>query len=293
MADWGKYRMFTGKTRNLGVMGWPVEHSLSPAMQNAALEKAGLDYAYIALPVPPNDLEKAVEGLKAMGFCGWNVTIPHKTAIMRFMDELDSSARMIGAVNTVVNRDGRLKGFNTDAAGFLRGLEQANFSAAGKNAAILGAGGAARAVIWGLCQAGVSNITIGVRNPEKAESLAELFQSHMNVEVFNWEDAAFRNALKSAELLVNTTPLGMEPNVDGMPPVGLELLPNGALVYDIIYVPAETMLLREAKRLGYSVVNGEYMLAGQGAEAFKMWTGKTPDEKLMRRVLRESLIKRN
>lgn len=285
--------MFTGKTRNLGVMGWPVEHSLSPAMQNAALEKAGMDYAYIALPVPSQHLEKAVEGLKALGFCGWNVTIPHKTAIMRFMDEVDSSAKMIGAVNTVVNKDGKLKGFNTDAVGFLRGLEHSNFKAAGKNAVILGAGGAARAVIWGLCQVRVSNITLGVRNPKKAEAMAELFRGYTNVAVFNWGDEGFRNALKDAELLVNTTPLGMSPNVDGIPPVEMELLPKTALVYDIIYTPEETKLLRAAGRLGYSVVNGEYMLAGQGAEAFRMWTGMTPDENLMRRVLRESLISQN
>ena len=284
--------MFTGKTRNLGVMGWPVEHSLSPVMQNAALERAGMDYAYIALPVPPEHLEKAVEGLKVVGFCGWNVTIPHKTAIMNFMDEVDSSARMIGAVNTVVNKDGRLKGFNTDAAGFLRGLEHSNFKADGKNAVLLGAGGAARAVIWGLCQAGVSKIVIGVRNPGKAEPLAKVFRDYTDLYVFDWGTDEFRDALKGAELLVNTTPLGMEPKVDGMPPVELELLPKGTLVYDIIYTPSETRLLREAKRLGFSVVNGEYMLAGQGAEAFRMWTGKAPDESLMRRALREALTMR-
>lgn len=283
--------MFTGKTKNLGVMGWPVEHSLSPAMQNAALEKAGLDYAYIALPVPPENLEKAVEGMRVAGFCGWNVTIPHKTAIVEYLDDMDSSARMIGAVNTVVNVNGRLKGFNTDAAGFLRGLEQSKFDVAGKRTVLLGAGGAAKAVIWGLCQAGASSIAIGVRNPEKAELLADIFRDHVDVKVFNWETEGFHEALRAAELLVNTTPLGMEPKVDGMPPIELNLLPKEAMVYDIIYTPAETRLLREAKSLGYSTVNGEYMLAGQGAEAFRMWTGKVPDESLMRRVLRESLNK--
>lgn len=283
--------MFTGKTKNLGVMGWPVEHSLSPAMQNAVLKKAGLDYAYIALPVPPQQLERAVDGLRAMGFCGWNVTIPHKTDIMKFLDEVDSSAKMIGAVNTVVNKDGRLKGFNTDAAGFLRGLEYSGFNAAGRNAVILGAGGAARAVIWGLCRAGVSDIVLGVRNPEKAEILVEMYRDYVPIKALSWESEEFRSEFKTAELLVNTTPLGMSPNTDGMPPVELELLPKTALVYDIVYTPAETRLLKEANGLGHATVNGEYMLAGQGAEAFRMWTGQTPDEDLMRRILRESLRK--
>ena len=288
MGEEGK-RMFTGKTKNLAIMGWPVEHSLSPAMQNAALARAGLDYAYIALPVPPESLEKAVAGLKSMGFCGWNVTIPHKTAIMSFLDELDDSAEIIGAVNTVVHRDGKLKGYNTDAAGFLRGLEQANIDLSGQQVIVLGAGGAARAVLWGLCKAKAKKIVLGVRNPAKAEALARRFRDLAETEIFGWEEPAFREEMKKAALLVNTTPLGMAPKTEEMPPVDLSLLPETAAVYDIIYTPARTRLLREAERLGHLTVNGEYMLSGQGAEAFWLWTGRRPDENLMRETLRASL----
>ena len=148
----------TGTTQNLGVMGWPIRHSLSPVLQNAALERAGLDYVYVALPVPPEKLRTAVEGLRAMGFAGWNVTIPHKQAIMPLLDEIDEDACIIGAVNTVVRKDGRLLGYNTDVTGFLMPLQRRHVVLRGKKAALLGAGGAARAVIWGLLREGVSSM---------------------------------------------------------------------------------------------------------------------------------------
>ncbi len=283
--------MFTGQTKNLAVMGWPILHSLSPALQNAALQQAGLDYAYIALPVPPEELETAVKGLKAMNFRGWNVTIPHKSAIIPLLDEVDEPARIIGAVNTVVNTDGRLKGYNTDAAGFLRGLEEISFSPRGQIVTVLGAGGAARAVLWALLQSKTEKIVLAVRNPGKAEPLAAEFRKYGSIEVCHWEDASFRTHLKNTGLLINTTPLGMTPHVDCMPPVDLSLLPKDAPVYDIIYTPAKTKLLQEAEATGHPVINGEYMLAGQGAEGFRLWTGQNPDEGLMRKVLRESLMK--
>ncbi len=143
--------MIKGTTKNLGVMGWPIAHSLSPVLQNAAIEKAGLDYVYISLPVPPDKLKEAVAGLRAMQFAGWNVTIPHKQAIMAELDAVDEDARIIGAVNTVVNRDGHLTGYNTDCIGFMQPLAQHNFSPKGREVTLLGAGGAARAVIWASC----------------------------------------------------------------------------------------------------------------------------------------------
>ncbi len=283
--------MFTGQTKNLAVMGWPILHSLSPALQNAALQQAGLDYAYIALPVPPEELETAVKGLRAMGFRGWNVTIPHKSAIIPLLDEVDDAARIIGAVNTVVNTNGRLKGYNTDAAGFLRGLEEISFSPEGRTVTVLGAGGAARAVLWALLQSKAEKIVLAVRNPGKAEPLAEEFRKYGSIEVCHWENPSFRTHLKDTGLLVNTTPLGMTPHVDRMPAVDLSLLPKDAPVYDIIYTPAKTKLLQEAESTGHPVINGEYMLAGQGAEGFRLWTGQNPDEALMRKVLRESLMR--
>ncbi|MBQ7477876.1 MAG: shikimate dehydrogenase [Selenomonadaceae bacterium] len=281
--------MYTGKTRNLGVMGWPIAHSLSPVLQNAAIEEAGLDYAYVALPVEPLKLPVAVEGLRALQFRGFNVTIPHKSAIMPLLDGIDEDARIIGAVNTVVNEDGFLRGYNTDAAGFIHALQDTGFEVAGKQVCVLGAGGAARAVLWALAKHGAARVSIGVRNPEKAKTLVELFRKHVDMEAFHWESEAFLGRLADAGLLVNTTPLGMHPHVDDMPPVKLSCLGKDAVVYDIIYTPAETRLLREAASLGHPVLNGEGMLAGQGAAAFRLWTGVDADVKLMEKVLRKFL----
>ena len=284
--------MIKGTTKNLGVMGWPIAHSLSPVLQNAAIEEAGLDYVYISLPVPPEKLKEAVAGLRAMQFSGWNVTIPHKQAIMAELDVVDEDARIIGAVNTVVNRDGHLTGYNTDYIGFMQPLTQQGFSPKGKEATILGAGGAARAVIWGLLRAKVRRITLGVRNPAKAERLAEEFASYGEIQVLHWEDGAFSDHLAVTDLLVNTTPLGMYPHVEGMPPVDWTKLKKDALVYDIIYTPERTRFLSEAQAHGHAIINGEGMLAGQGAAAFTLWTGVAPDLALMKRALREELASR-
>ena len=281
--------MIKGMTKNLGVMGWPIAHSLSPVLQNAAIEEAGLDYVYISLPVPPEKLKEAVAGLRAMQFTGWNVTIPHKQAIMAELDAVDEDARIIGAVNTVVNRDGHLTGYNTDCIGFMQPLAQQGFLPKGKEATILGAGGAARAVIWGLLRAKVKRITLGVRNPAKAARLAEEFAAYGEIQVLHWEDSAFAEHLAVTDLLVNTTPLGMYPHVEGMPPVDWTKLKKDALVYDIIYTPERTRFLSEAQAHGHAIINGEGMLAGQGAAAFTLWTGVAPDLALMKRALREEL----
>lgn len=284
--------MIKGTTKNLGVMGWPIAHSLSPVLQNAAIEEAGLDYVYISLPVPPEKLKEAVAGLRAMQFTGWNVTIPHKQAIMAELDAVDEDARIIGAVNTVVNRDGHLTGYNTDCIGFMQPLAQHNFSPKGREVTLLGAGGAARAVIWGLLRAKAGRITLGVRNPAKAARLAEEFSAYGEIQVLHWEDGAFADHLAMTDLLVNTTPLGMYPHVEGMPPVDWAKLKQDALVYDIIYTPERTRFLCEAQEHGHAIINGEGMLAGQGAAAFTLWTGIAPDIALMKRALREELASR-
>lgn len=281
--------MFSGRTKNLAVIGWPIAHSLSPAMQNAALQKAGLDFAYIALPVAPEDLSEAVRGLRALGFRGFNVTIPHKTAIIPLLDEVDAAARAIGAVNTVVLEEGRLRGCNTDAAGFIGALEARSFSPAGKCVVLLGAGGAARAVLWGLFQTGAAEIVIGVRNPQKARSLAEEFSRYGTIRLFEWHEESFRHAVRAAELVVNATSLGMAPEIEAAPPVPWEEVQPGTFFYDIIYTPAETSFLRRAAAQGCPVLNGEGMLVGQGAAAFKLWTGKTADFAVMAEALHGAL----
>ena len=286
--------MNTGRTRNLGVMGWPIAHSLSPAMQQAAIEKAGIDYSYIALPVEPEALPQAVAGLKALNFRGWNVTIPHKTAIMPLLDEIDEDAAVIGAVNTVVNEEGRLKGYNTDVLGFLSPLQSKGVKLQGAKALILGAGGAARAVLWGLLREGAESVTLAVRSAEKGETLAKSFRdktkAELTVSTFNSE--AYRKALAEAELIVNTTPLGMTPKVEAAPPVDWSMVKPEAFVYDIIYTPAETRFLREAREHGCTIQNGEVMLAGQGAAALALWTGIEPDTGCMCQALRNELSKR-
>ena len=268
--------MFTGKTKNLGVIGWPIAHSLSPVLQNAALGQAGLDYAYIALPVRPEGLTAALEGIRVMGFRGVNVTIPHKSAILPLLDEVDEDARIIGAVNTVVNDDGFLRGYNTDVIGFMDALKGRGFDAAGKRVCVLGAGGAARAVLWALIKEKAACISLGVRNPSKARALVEFFRKYVVIEAMHWEDEAFSDALGTADLLVNTTPLGMHPKVGEMPPIGIKCLKETAFVYDVIYTPAETRLPSAANTITCSAI-------------FRLWTGVEADVELMKKVLEEYL----
>ena len=281
--------MFTGKTKNLGVIGNPIVHSLSPVLQNAALACAGLDYAYIAMPVQSSALADAVQGIRALGFRGVNVTIPHKTAIMPLLDAIDEDARMIGAVNTVVNNDGHLTGYNTDVLGFMDALLEKGFMPEGKTAVLLGAGGAARAVIWGLLKHKVARICIGVRNPGKVQPLVEAFEQYAAIDVFHWESEAFQKVLSETDLLVNTTPLGMYPQVEAMPPVDWTCVAVRALVYDIIYTPGKTRFLQQAEQHGHKILNGEHMLAGQGAAAFELWTGQKADLAVMMEALRRAL----
>ncbi len=281
--------MFTGKTINVGVIGNPIAHSLSPAMQNAGIQAAGLDYAYIAMPVLNENLEAAVKGLKALGFRGFNVTIPHKQAIMEYLDEIHEDARIIGAVNAVKNENGHLTGYNTDVTGFIDGMKQQGFSPAGKNAVLLGAGGAARAIIWGLIKEKVSTLTIGVRNVAKVQPVAEYFSQYMHIEVLDWHSAEFAAELSRTHLLINSTPLGMTPDTAAMPPVDWDRVSPDTFVYDIIYTPAETLFLKTAREHGCRTLNGEAMLVGQGAEAFRLWTGLQLPPEPMAKALRAAL----
>ena len=229
----------------------------------------------------------AVDGLKGLGFRGANVTIPHKTMIIKYLDAVDADALIIGAVNTIVNDGGIMTGYNTDVTGFLAALAEAEFMPDDCNAVILGAGGAARAVLWGLCKRKAASVTIGVRNPLKARPLADDFSIYGSVEVMDWTSDEFQEVLQAADLLINTTPLGMYPKIDEMPPVNLKLLPEGALVYDIVYNPAKTKFLQTAESLGYPTLNGLSMLLLQGKESYRLFTGELPDLDVMRKVLEQ------
>ena len=285
--------MITGKTKILGVIGAPIAHSLSPIIQNAALHEAGLDYVYTAFPVHRVALASAVCGLRDAGVVGFNVTIPFKTEIMPLLDALSEDAQRIRAVNTVViASDGTMTGHNTDVTGFMAGFAARGIGLAGKRTVLIGAGGAARAALWGLLRSGVSSVCIGVRNLAKGKALCTDFAEDGTLAVYCFDDPHFRDVLCTADIVVQTTPIGMSPQTDAMPPVDPAAISPSAAVYDLIYTPAETAFLRVAAAHGCTTINGETMLVMQGAEAFSLWTGVRPNTDLMQRALREELARR-
>ena len=285
--------MITGKTKILGVIGAPIAHSLSPIIQNAALHEAGLDYVYTAFPVHRVALASVVCGLRDAGVVGFNVTIPFKTEIMPLLDALSEDAQRIRAVNTVViASDGTMTGHNTDVTGFMAGFAARGIGLAGKRTVLIGAGGAARAALWGLLRSGVSSVCIGVRNLAKGKALCTDFAADGTLAVYCFDDPHFRDVLCTADIVVQTTPIGMSPQTDAMPPVDPAAISPSAAVYDLIYTPAETAFLRAAAAHGCTTINGETMLVMQGAEAFSLWTGVRPNTDLMQRVLREELARR-
>ena len=262
-----------------GVMGWPVSHSRSPLMHNLWLKQHGIQGVYVPLPVQPGRLSDALRGLPALGFAGCNLTIPHKVAAMAHMDESDPLARRMGAMNlVVVGPEGQLKGFNTDGFGFWQSLidAQPGFRADAGPVAVLGAGGAARAVVLSLLERGAPQVRLLNRTAEKAQQLAhELGESGVQgaIEVLPWTER--EAALQGCALLVNTTSLGMQ----GQPELSLRLdaLPQDALVCDVIYVPLETALLKQARSRGHVTVNGLGMLMNQARPAFHAWFGVMPE----------------
>ena len=285
--------MITGKTKILGVIGAPIAHSLSPIIQNAALHEAGLDYVYTAFPVHRVALASAVCGLRDAGVVGFNVTIPFQTEIMPLLDALSEDAQRIRAVNTVViASDGTMTGHNTDVTGFMAGFAARGIGLAGKRTVLIGAGGAARAALWGLLRSGVSSVCIGVRNLAKGKALCTDFAEDGTLAVYCFDDPHFRDVLCTADIVVQTTPIGMSPQTDAMPPVDPAAISPSAAVYDLIYTPAETAFLRAAAAHGCTTINGETMLVMQGAEAFSLWTGVRPNTDLMQRALREELARR-
>lgn len=264
----------------LAVIGHPIQHSKSPVMHTAALRKVHIDGSYVALDILPEYLGLGIKKLISEGYLGFNVTIPHKQNIIYFLDEIEPMAKCIGAVNTVKICNGRLFGYNTDAYGFIKPLLDRDFSLENANVIILGAGGASRAIICALLEQKVGRIIIGVRNTIKAHaSLTDLLSS--KVAIYDWNSEEFKKLVKIANLVVNTTPLGMDPNINEMPPIELELLNNKALIYDLIYNPATTLLLKKAQALNLDTLNGAPMLVYQGAKSFNIWTGIEPDINVM------------
>ncbi|MFZ5823835.1 MAG: shikimate dehydrogenase [Bacillota bacterium] len=266
-----------GQARQLGVLGHPIGHSVSPAMHNAAFRAQSMNAIYGAFDVEPAQLKAAIDGIRALSFLGVNVTIPHKEAVIAHLDEVAPTARQVGAVNTIVNRGGRLVGYNTDGWGFISSLEEHKIKIVGLHAVVLGAGGASRAVAMHLAMAGVRRLTISNRSPERAAALAadvrrvEARVAVDAVEAFSPEE---RHALMDAGLVVNCTPMGMHPDTGSSPIRDMNLLPQGAVVYDTVFNPMETRLLREARIRGLHTVGGLAMLVHQGACAWEYWFGR-------------------
>lgn len=259
----------TGETRVLAVWGHPVSHSRSPAMHNAALQSLGLAWVYVPFDVAPANVAAAVAGLRAMNFVGANVTVPLKEVVSRYLDDLDDEAARIGSVNTIHNVAGRLRGYSTDGAGFLRALEAAGETIAGRQAYVLGAGGSARAVSFALAGRGAT-VQIANRTAERAAALA--------AQVNRFYPDAARTAGWGSEaapfdLLVNTTSLGMHPHLETAPALPPGTLRPGLFVYDLVYAPSETALLAQARAAGCRTENGLGMLVFQGALSLSLWTG--------------------
>jgi shikimate dehydrogenase len=275
-----------GKTRVVGIIGDPIRHSLSPIMQNAAFAATLLDYIYVPFAVSPENLEQAVIGLRALGVCGFNVTIPHKTAIIPFLNRLDESADSAGAVNTVQLLGTSLIGYNTDGDGLVDSLStDLDFSPGADQILVIGAGGAARGAIAALCRSGAKRILICNRSVERARAVMQdmnIRYPETYIDVVR-QNQVSREYLGSTSLLLNTTSLGM--NGERIEGINLSDLPEHAKVYDMVYSCSGTPLIKEASASGLRAVNGLGMLVAQGERAFEIWTGNKPPEGVMRRAL--------
>jgi shikimate dehydrogenase len=275
---------FDSSTKVFCIIGDPIEHSLSPAMHNAVFEKLGLNCVYLAFRVVPAGLKDAIQGFKALGIGGANVTIPHKISVIEHLDGLSKEAEIIGAVNTIKIEGGAV-GFNTDGLGALRALEEGGADPDGKNIIILGYGGAARAIAitLALCR-DVNSLVLMGRDKEKMERLVNDIRSKTGVEsrgiVLSEES---KKEIREADILINCTPVGMHPNIDETL-VTSDMLEKGMYVMDIVYNPRETRLLREAKKAGCHTIDGVGMLVYQAAEAEKIWLGIDPPVNFMRKI---------
>jgi shikimate dehydrogenase len=278
-----------GSTSILAVIGHPVAHSFSPQMQNAAIRALGLNLCYVAFHVRPEDVGAAIQGMRALNLLGLNVTVPHKEAVIPYLDHLSEEAQRVGAVNTIHQVKGELFGYNTDVYGILTSLkETAGLDPLPETVAVLGASGAARGVVYGLgTKPEVRTIRIFNRTLEKAENLANEMSRWTNarLEAYRLNDPALHEGLRDVGLLINTTSVGMHPNVEDSPVGESAALHPGLVVYDIVFNPLETKLIRQAREQGARGVGGIEMLVYQGARAFEIWTGIYPDVEVMKAAL--------
>jgi len=279
----------SGETRVCAVIGDPVEHSLSPVMHNAAFEELKLDFVYVAFRVRRKELREALNGARSLDILGLNVTMPHKNAVMKYLDETDSTARSIGAVNTILNDQGKLIGYDTDGIGALKALKENGITPKGKKLLLLGAGGAGKAIAFHAAQE-VEELVILNRTPQKAKKLAEALRKEYNKKINGntLSTEIIEEELNDTEILVNATSVGMHPDVNQslVPP---SLLKSDLCVMDIVYDPIETKLAKDAKAVGAKVVSGIEMLVYQGAASFEIWTNRSAPVTVMKQAVLNKL----
>jgi shikimate dehydrogenase len=281
----------SGKTRVCGVIGDPIEHSLSPAMHNAAFNALGLDYAFLAFRVASNEVANAIAGMRALGIVGLNVTMPHKAAVIKFLDQIDDNSKFLNAINTIHNKNGKLLGLNTDGFGALKALKENGANPKGKRVLLLGSGGAARAIAYTLVQE-TDELVVLNRTVSEAKELANLLKKIFNKEVHADSLTApiLEKQIRQADILINATAVGMKPKAS-QSMITPEWLKPKMTVMDIVYNPVETKLSIDAKSKGAQVISGVEMLIYQGAASFEIWTGKQAPVEVMRKAALEQLSK--
>jgi len=281
-----------GASHVVGVIGWPVQHSLSPPMHNAAFRTLGLNWVYVAFAVSPDKVGAAIEGIRALGIRGLNVTIPHKAAVVSHLDEISPTSRQLGVVNTISNADGYLHGDSTDGAGFIRALAEAGEGITDNRIVLVGAGGAARAVALAAAQEQPEELVIVNRTPQRAVEVAELVRVAGGLEAVRaiaLDSPEVARAVGSADVIIDSTPVGMYPHTDAAPVISPQWLRPCQLVCDLTYNPRETVLLQAAHEAGARTLDGTGMLVHQGAIAFEQWTGQEAPVEVMRLALLEAL----
>ena len=266
--------MITGKTKITGVIGHPIEHSMSPPMHNNAYKQLNMDYDYVAFHVQPENIENLINSSKTLDIKGLNVTIPHKTTIIPYLDEIDETAEKIGAVNTIQFKNGIAKGYNTDGIGAIKSIQE-HTTLKDKNILIIGAGGASKAISFTLINENINSLTIANRSQNNAENLINNIKKQTEFTNINYQQINnVDEILNQTDIIINTTPIGMYPNHQVKPPIKTDNINNKHVIMDIIYNPLETQLLKQAKEKGATTINGTSMLINQGLESFKIFTGK-------------------
>ncbi|MCD7781988.1 MAG: shikimate dehydrogenase [Methanosphaera sp.] len=281
--------MITGKTLVIGVIGHPIEHSFSPPMHNNAYKLMGMDYVYVPFNVDPSNISNLATSMKTLNIQGLNVTIPHKTTIIPYLDEVDKTAAKINAVNTICLEDGKTKGYNTDGIGAIKSLNKYT-SLKDKNVLVLGAGGASKAITFNLINEEIGSLHIANRSPDNALNLIDNLKTNTDFSKIEYIQLDKTNdIINDVDVIINTTPRGMYPNHEVPAPIETDLINSQHIVMDIIYNPLETRLLKEAKNRGAITVPGTHMLINQGIASFELFTNKTPTYESFEKPLLEHL----